>query len=132
MPEQQFLLMSLDGTQYALALEAVDELLRMVALAPKRDAPGWLLGYLNVRGEILPALDLRALLQMQPAVIRLETPIVVIRAGAQRAALVVDEVSQVVPLDFGANGQNVSHFAHQPVFLLEPGRLVAQAHQLHA
>jgi hypothetical protein len=48
-----------DGRSYALPLEQVLEVVRMVAITPVPDAPAWLAGVVNLRGRLIPMIDLR-------------------------------------------------------------------------
>lgn len=45
--------------EHALSLGNVIEVVRMVEVAPVPDAPAWLAGAVDVRGELLPVVDLR-------------------------------------------------------------------------
>ena len=56
---REVLLFTLEGQRYALPLEDVRELVRAVRLTPLPRAPAVVEGLLNLRGELLPVLDLR-------------------------------------------------------------------------
>ena len=55
----QFVVFQLLENSYALPVEKVIEVLRMVAVTPLPGAPIWLSGVINLRGRIIPVVDLR-------------------------------------------------------------------------
>ncbi len=76
--------------QYALDLDHVLEVLELGDITPVPGSGATLIGLRNVRGEILPALDLSALL----GVVGGSAPrsLVVVADGDRRAGLAVDEL----------------------------------------
>jgi purine-binding chemotaxis protein CheW len=80
----------LGAEHYALALEHVLEVVELGEITPVPGSPAAVLGLRNLRGEILPALDLSALLGIlgdgEPR------RLVVVAEGGRRAGLAVDDV----------------------------------------
>jgi purine-binding chemotaxis protein CheW len=56
----QYFVFSLEDQRYALALAAVLKVIRAVELTYLPEAPENLVGLLNLRGEIVPVLNIRA------------------------------------------------------------------------
>jgi purine-binding chemotaxis protein CheW len=79
----------LGAEHYALGLEHVLEVVELGEITPVPGSAETLLGLRNLRGEILPALDLRAVLGIAGD----EEPrrLVVVADGPLRAGLVVDD-----------------------------------------
>lgn len=94
----QWLTFRLDGSEYALPVAGVVEVLRMAALARVPEAPAWLAGILNLRGQVIPIVDLRVRLGLSTRPVGLETPIIVAHAGKRAAGFIADEVSGVSTL----------------------------------
>jgi purine-binding chemotaxis protein CheW len=99
----QWVVFRLEAGQYALPLEHVVEVLRMVAIRPVPEGPAWLAGVINLRGRMLPIMDLRARLGLPPLGTRLETRIIVAdtagfggATGPQLIGLLADEVLEVL------------------------------------
>lgn len=109
----------LEGREYAFPVEHVDEILRMVALTPVPEAPPWLSGVINLRGQVVPVVDLRMRLGLPRQVPGLSTPIMVVRAGGRVAGLIVDAVDEVLALPPGSIGP--------PDDLVDPARSVVAA-----
>jgi purine-binding chemotaxis protein CheW len=56
---------------------------------------------IDLRGRVLPAIDLRVLLGLDESDFDLQTPMIVARTGEHLVALVVDEVDDVVDVADG-------------------------------
>lgn len=84
------------GERYAVPIEHVLEVAELGDVAPVPGASAAVLGVRNLRGHVLPVLDLATLLGVGGDV-RHER-IVVMDAGGERAGLAVDEVLDVVDL----------------------------------
>lgn len=87
---------SLGGKLCGFEIGRVQEVLQMVELTEVPDAPHYMAGALNLRGAVLPVLDLATLLGLPVGHYDLETPIVVVRSGDRRVGLIVDDVHDVV------------------------------------
>jgi purine-binding chemotaxis protein CheW len=96
MSTQQWVIFRVEAGQYALPLERVVEVLRMVAMRPVPDGPAWLAGVINLRGRVLPIMDLRARLGLPRQPTRLETRIIVAELGHELIGLLADEVLEVL------------------------------------
>jgi purine-binding chemotaxis protein CheW len=96
MSTPRWVIFRLEAGQYALPLEQVVEVLRMVAIRPAPEGPAWLAGVINLRGRVLPIMDLRARLGLPPRAARLETRIIVADVGQRLVGLLVDEVLEVL------------------------------------
>lgn len=82
--------------EYALPLQQVRHVLRMVAVTPVPEGPAWLVGVVNWHGHILPVMDLRARLGLPLLPAGLNTPLLLFEGEAGLAALMVDEVLDVL------------------------------------
>jgi purine-binding chemotaxis protein CheW len=89
------------GRRWALPLDAVERVVAMVAIAPLQGAPPAVMGAINVHGEIVPVLDLRARLGLPPRPARADDRLVLARAP-RLVALPVDEVLGTLDLPTAA------------------------------
>ncbi len=87
--------------RYGFPIESVQEIQQIVALAQIPDETGVVLGLINLRGSVVPAIDLRLLLGMQPIERTLETPMVICRSASGLVAFIVDGVDDVTELPEG-------------------------------
>jgi purine-binding chemotaxis protein CheW len=98
---REVLLFTLEAHRYALATRDVRELLRAVRLTPLPRAPAVVEGLLNLRGELLPVLDLRRRFRLPPRPLSSADHLIVARAGARHVALRVDRAEGLLTLEPG-------------------------------
>lgn len=92
----------LEDRTYAVPVEATVEAVWMAALVPVPHAASWHAGMLDLRGEVLPVVDLRARLGLGEQRVELDARILVVRAGCA-AGLIVDSITGVLEAPAGAN-----------------------------
>lgn len=81
---------------FALEVESVREVQRMVLMQPVIGMPSQVLGVINLHGEIVPVLDLRPRLGMEPCPTHLTSPLLIIYSQGYLLAVLVDQVQGVV------------------------------------
>jgi purine-binding chemotaxis protein CheW len=97
---REFLVFGLEGSAYAIPVEAVREIIRMRALTAIPRAPAWLLGVVALRGEIVEVIDLRRRLGIGVAQPSRASRIIVLHGDSDRvSAVLVDSVSEVYRVD---------------------------------
>lgn len=93
---EQLLVFRLDDQRYALRLDAVDRVVRAVAVTPLPEAPDDILGIINVQGRIVPTLSLRRRFALPGKEIEPNDRFIIISTARRIFALVADEVHGVV------------------------------------
>ena len=88
---------TLAGERYGLRIEDVQEVQQIVALSGVRSGAA-VVGMLDLRGEVIPALDVRTLVGLPAKPYSLQTPMLIARGPEGPVALLVDEVHGVVAL----------------------------------
>jgi purine-binding chemotaxis protein CheW len=91
----------LAGQRYALPIERVQEIQQIVAFSDVPGGSSGVVGMINLRGQVIPAVDLRRLVGLPADEYTLETPMIICRVGEVLLALVVDEVLDVIELPPG-------------------------------
>ena len=90
---------TLDGRLYGVDVDAVQEVLRGQTRTRIPLAPGTLAGLINLRGQVLSAIDLRVQLELPAREDEVEPMLVVIRVAGEPVALLVDTIGSVVDVD---------------------------------
>ncbi len=98
-PGLQLVVFALGEEELALPMSAVREIVRMLPLAPVPRAPAYLLGLANLRGRVLPVLDLRRLMGAEPRAPSACTRVLVLEHRGSRLGLMVDAVRRVLEAD---------------------------------
>jgi purine-binding chemotaxis protein CheW len=92
---ERFLSFSLGGEKFAMPLLKVREVIAPPAVTPIPQAPGFCLGFMNLRGEIITVLDLRRKFGIKgengP-----ELSVVICELGGVSVGLTVDQINQVL------------------------------------
>ncbi len=91
----------LNGQRYALPIERVQEIQQIVAFSEVPGGSSGVVGMINLRGQVIPAVDMRRLLGIAPQEYTLDTPMLICRIDEQLVALVADEVQDVIELPEG-------------------------------
>lgn len=91
---------TLDGAGFAFPVSEVKEVVRMVEITRLPDAPA-LEGVINLRGTVLPVIDLRKRLGLQAGPCTYATRILICSAHGHTAGLIVDEVPGVAEMEPG-------------------------------
>jgi purine-binding chemotaxis protein CheW len=96
---ETFILFSVAGTTYALRSREVAhvEMVEQVTAVP--NATAFLDGVVFSRGEVVPALNLRARFGFERAPFDLSTRLLVVRNGGRTVGLVVDAAREFVAID---------------------------------
>ena len=96
---QQFCTFFLDGAAFGVEVHKVQEVLRWQQTTPVPLAPATIGGLLNLRGQIVTAIDLRRRLEMEPRPAGSDPMNVVVRTAEGAVSLLVDEIGDVVEVD---------------------------------
>ena len=92
MGRQTLVLFRLDDQRYALFLTAVERVIRAVAVTPVPETPAFVLGLVNLTGQLLPVFSLRRCLGLPDRPIRPADQFVILRTSRLTLAIMVDEV----------------------------------------
>lgn len=84
------LVFELAGRRYALREEAVVEVTAAVSAFPLPKAPPIVEGVINLRGVVVPVLDLRARFGLAPKAVEPDDHLIIARAGGRRVAVRAD------------------------------------------
>jgi purine-binding chemotaxis protein CheW len=87
---QQVVVFKLDDFKYALALSFVRKIVRSVEITPLPQAPPIVLGAINVRGEIIPVVNVRRRFRLPEREVGLKDHFIIASTSRQKVALVVD------------------------------------------
>ena len=87
---------ALGSEEYGVDIAQVQEINRMVTITHVPRAPQFMEGVINLRGQLIPIIDLRTRFGMERSERTKNTRIVVTEIGNKRIGMVVDSVSEVL------------------------------------
>jgi purine-binding chemotaxis protein CheW len=95
---QQFLTFKLAGEEYGVGILSVQEIRGWSAVTAIPHSPSWLLGVINLRGAVVPIIDLRIKFNFGRADYNEFTVVIILNVGTRVVGIVVDGVSDVITL----------------------------------
>lgn len=134
----QWVTFKLAGEVYGVNVMQVQEVLRYSEIAPVPGAPAYVIGIINLRGNVVTVIDTRHRFGLNAGEITDNTRIVIIEADNHVIGILVDSVAEVVYLrlseietapnvgnDESAKFiQGVCHKSNQLLILIELGKLL--------
>ncbi len=103
--EGKYLTFTLAGEEYGIGILKVKEIIGMMTITTVPQAPPFIRGVINLRGKVIPIVDLRSLFSLEQAGDADKTCIVVVEVGNGegnvRMGVVVDSVSEVMNIKAG-------------------------------
>ncbi|MBZ4669027.1 MAG: chemotaxis protein CheW [Defluviitaleaceae bacterium] len=94
--EEQLVTFKIDSVEYGVKIANVQEINRMTEVTKIPRAPYCIEGIVNLRGNVIPALNLRKLFNLPEKSITDATRIIIIDHNGKRTGIVVDSVSEVL------------------------------------
>ena len=91
----QWVTFQLDRETYGINVMQVQEVLRYTEIAAVPGAPDYVLGIINLRGNVVTVIDTRSRFGLQPAEVSDNSRIVIIEAEKQVIGIMVDSVAEV-------------------------------------
>jgi len=94
--ERQLVVFQLGAELYGVEISRVHEIIRLQSVTRVPKAPGFVEGVINLRGKVIPVVDLRRRFGLPTADHTRASRIVVVELGDQVVGIVVDGVSEVL------------------------------------
>ena len=94
----QWVTFKLENEVYGINVMQVQEVLRYTEIAPVPGAPHYVIGIINLRGNVVTVIDTRVRFGLMPSEVSENSRIVIIEAEKQVIGILVDGVAEVVYL----------------------------------
>lgn len=92
----QLVVFTLDDRRYGLPLSSVDRVIRAVEIIPLPKAPEIIAGVINVRGRVVPVVNIRKRFRLPAREIALSDQFVIAHTTRRPVGLVADAVADVI------------------------------------
>lgn len=137
---QQLVMFSLAGEDYGIAITRVQEIIHYAAPRPMPGSSAEVEGVINLRGKLIPVVNLRVRLGLGGAVPE-DAKVVITELEDTAVGLVVDEVREVMTIDVSSTEpppegmlagshtaiESVAKIGDRILVILDPVRLLAPA-----
>ncbi|MHA7878396.1 MAG: chemotaxis protein CheW [Saccharospirillum sp.] len=97
-PVLQWVTFRLGNESYGINVMQVREVLRYSEIAPVPGAPSYVIGIINLRGNVVTVIDTRERFGLEPSEVTDNTRIVILESDDQVVGIMVDAVAEVVYL----------------------------------
>lgn len=98
-PVLQWVTFKLADETYGINVMQVQEILRMTEIAPVPGAASYVVGIINLRGNVVTVVDTRLRFSLPPYQETDDTRIIILEIGQSIVGMLVDKVSEVVYLN---------------------------------
>lgn len=96
----QFIVIRVGEEQYGIDIKYVDNIIHMSSITRVPKVAAYVKGVINVRGEVIPVMDIRTKMGLMEAEYTKESRIVIVKSDQQGfVGLIVDAVREVVTLE---------------------------------
>lgn len=137
--EKQLVIFELADEHYGVDIAAVESIIKMEPITVVPQSLSFVEGVINLRGSILPVVDLRKRFKLTAGEVNKDARIVVVNMGGVKVGMVVDGVSEVLtlsedaveptpPMATSADARFITGIAridHRLVILLEMGKILS-------
>ena len=95
----RFITFAVDRETYGIEIRYVTEIVGIQPINSLPEVPEYIKGVINLRGKIIPVVDMRLKFKKEPIAYNDRTCIIVIDTREISAGLIVDEVAEVIAID---------------------------------
>ncbi|MCH2205423.1 MAG: chemotaxis protein CheW [Lentisphaerales bacterium] len=108
--KDKYLTFHIGNEDYAIAISYVTEIIGMLKFTEVPQTPDYIKGVINLRGKVIPVMDIRLRFKMEPREYDERTCVIVVNHKENTVGLVVDTVSEVLDIP-EANVESSPHYS---------------------
>ena len=97
--ELQLVIFKLGNESFGVEIATVESIIKMQTITRLPQSPGFVEGIINLRGKILPVVDLRKRLSIDLTEITKDSRMVVVALAGTTVAMIVDQVNEVLRIN---------------------------------
>lgn len=95
----QYVIFNLKGESYGIPIEYVETIEKVTEITRVPNAPSYVKGVINLRGEVIPVVDLRRRFEFEEVEATEETRIIILSFDEIVVGILVDSSSEVLTID---------------------------------
>ncbi|PLX65709.1 MAG: chemotaxis protein CheW [Denitrovibrio sp.] len=96
---KQYVNLLLNNEKYGIDIMDIEEILRMLEITKVPKAPDFVEGIINIRGKVIPIVDLRKKIGITANEYTNSTRIIVVGLKGKKVGLIVDQVEEVLRVE---------------------------------
>lgn len=94
----KYLTFIIDNQIYGLEIKYITEIISMQPITRMPDIPEYVKGVINLRGKVIPLIDIRLRFNIEPMEYNMKTSIIVVDVMERSIGLIVDYVKEVITI----------------------------------
>src|SRR5512147_2926604 len=94
--EQQLVVFELANEFYGINIAVVESIIKTQAITQLPQTPSYIMGVTNLRGTVLPVIDLRIRFGLETEQETRQTRVIIVTMGSIKVGVMVDAVSEVL------------------------------------
>ncbi|MCA1927669.1 MAG: chemotaxis protein CheW [Calditerrivibrio sp.] len=96
---QQYVSFNMDSEKYAVDIMFIEEIIRLVEITQVPRAPEFVEGIINIRGKVIPVVDMKKKLGLGSISPDINTRIIITNIKGKKVGFLVDSVNEVLRVD---------------------------------
>jgi purine-binding chemotaxis protein CheW len=97
--DKKYLTFRLGDEQYGVSIDYVIEIIEVIKITQLPDMQQYIKGVINLRGKVIPVMDVRLRFNIEERAYDSKTCIIVVKVNDFEIGLIVDTVSEVINID---------------------------------
>ncbi|MCD6377019.1 MAG: purine-binding chemotaxis protein CheW [Caldisericaceae bacterium] len=97
--KDKYLSFNLGNSEYAIPIHYVLEIIGLQPITRVPDVPNYVKGVINIRGKVIPVVDLRQRFGLEEQAYDDRTCIIIVRIEEMQVGLIVDTVNEVLKIE---------------------------------
>jgi purine-binding chemotaxis protein CheW len=93
----KFIVFSIAGKEFGIPIDRIVEIVKKQKITPLPKVPQFISGVINLRGAIIPLMDLRKRLGVEPSSVK--ERILIIKMHGEKIGLLVDDVREIARIE---------------------------------
>lgn len=94
----KYVLFKIDNHHFALDINSVDRISKLVEITPLPNAPEVVVGIINVQGNVMPVVDIRKRLNIKPKEYDLNDHLIIGHTEKRSLALLADDIGELIEI----------------------------------
>ena len=142
--KDKYMTFTSSGEYYGISISIVNEIVGLTKIAKVPETPDYVRGLINLRGKIIPVIDVRLRFGREPLEYNDRTCVIVITVNKTVVGLIVDKIEevrtveqeQIVPPPSVVNNSGQSRFIYgivrtddEVIMLIDPANLISEEEQ---
>jgi len=99
---KQYILVKVNEEQYGIDIQQVENIIKIDRITRVPKAPEFIKGVINLRGEIIPVMNLRMKFGIEEDITTADSRIIIVKVEEYEIGIIVDQVKEVIQIPTGS------------------------------